>query len=154
MNIHQALLIDNPLLPAFPKDFSRPLVVHISKSSSGNISHVTTEFSGVRAKFFCCIVFDGSGDFGVGLGSFAMPKTKLTQAQKAVMLLSIIEHLISIGALPKNFEFYKDRIASEFSGGVGNILDRYKAISENSMRYIDAIENNRSITPSLTAAAN
>jgi hypothetical protein len=145
MTIHRALSIDNTYFGINSEDISRKLVIHVSRSSgNNNVSHITTEFAGVRAKFFCCLVFDGSGDSGISLQGFAMPKVKLALSQKAIVMLAILEYLTAHGYIDADMNFFKDRVASEFSGGTGNIVQRYEAILKDAQKNVSNLAKNPS----------
>jgi hypothetical protein len=143
MNIYQILSSEQAI--SFPEDFDRELVVHVSRAAQGNISHITLEFAGIRAKFFSCLVFDGSGDLGTSLGNFAMPKMKLQLDQKAIILLTIIEYLIENNIIKANFEFFKARISDDLSGGVGPLIAKYDRVCKNSRDYIKSKEEGRKV---------
>jgi hypothetical protein len=122
----------------WPSDYDREAVVHVSRASNENqISHITLEFAGVRAKFFSCIMFDGSGDHGVGVHSFAMPKLKLTLPQKALAALSVLQYLIDQNMINANFKFYREKICAELNGGVGHTLTKYDLICKASRDYLE-----------------
>lgn len=143
LNICQIISIDGMTWPQ-ESEYEREAIVHVSRSSNKtSISHITLEFAGVRAKFFCCILFDGSGDYGVGVHSFAMPKLKLTLPQKALASLSILKYLIDSGRLSANFEFYRERICTDLNGGVGDTLIRFDALCAKSVTYLDHKEKLR-----------
>lgn len=141
LNIHQ--VIANREYDVFDgvtkTDFSRPISINVSRNSNHgkDISHVTVEFAGIRAKFFCCLTFDGTGDHGASLANFAMPKLKLNASQKLVVMLSIINYMIEVGHLQADAEFYAEKLAGDLNGGVGNILSKYDAIQNNSLLYIE-----------------
>jgi hypothetical protein len=143
LNICQIISLDGMTWPQ-ESEYNREAVVHVSRSSNNkSISHITLEFSGVRAKFFCCILFDGSGDYGVGVHSFAMPKLKLTLPQKALASLSILKFLIDSRRLDANFEFYRERICTDLNGGVGDTLIRFDALCMKSAQYLEHKEKGR-----------
>jgi hypothetical protein len=121
---------------SYPEDFDRPLHLHVSRASGGNISHITTEFGGVRAKFFCCLMFDGSGDTGTGLPYFAMPKVKLTTHQRAAMALSTIQYLIEARVINGDMNYFKEKIFSELNGGIGSFLAYYERLCRSSAAHV------------------
>lgn len=141
LNIHQVICNrDYDIFEDVAKaDFKRPIAIHVARNSgNGNqISHVTAEFVGLRAKFFCCMTFDGTGDHGTSLASFAMPKLKLNASQKLVIMMSIINYMIHRGYINADSEFYAEKLSSELNGGVGNILSKYDTIQNNSLLYIE-----------------
>jgi hypothetical protein len=137
MNTFQVLM---DRVVAYPTDFDRELVVHVSRASAGNISHITMEFAGMRSKFFSCIMFDGSGDMGCGITSYAMPKSKVMVDKRALLCLTMLEYLIDTGVLKADFEYFKERISHEIQGGASDILQRYEVLSRNSRNYIKSKE--------------
>lgn len=149
VNLSQIIGIDRNESPS-QEDCNRELVVHVSRNSTNTISHITTEFRGLTAKFFCCMIFDGSGDMGIGLSGFAMPKMKINHSQKALALLTILELLIEDGYVNAPFEFFKARIEGELSThGFSGILSRYKFLSERSSDYISAQFNKAKLLPNI-----
>lgn len=140
MNIYQVL---SDRAQSYPMDFDRKLEVHVGRASAGNISHITLEFYGVRAKFFSCITFDGSGDHGCNLSGFAMPKMKLDIKPRAIVFLTLLEYLIDTGVLKANFEYFKECVAMEMNGGVGDLPSQYDRVCKNSRDYIKVKEMER-----------
>lgn len=137
LNISQVVSAgeDGPM--TWPTDFDRQAVVHVSRSSNnGNISHVTVEFAGIRAKFLCCLIFEGTGDYGTGVHNFAMPRIRTNLQQKAIGCLSILQYLIDNHYIVANFEFFRDKIVSELNGGVGDTLIKYDAVCQRSKDHI------------------
>src|ERR1700758_352480 len=135
LNIYQ-VLSNGPV--GQPDDFDREMIVHVGRASAGNVSHITTEFAGIRSKFFCCIVFDGSGDMGCSLNSFAMPKMKLLREQRAFIFLTLLEYMITNGILKADLAYFKECASLEFNGGVGKFFEQYDRICKNSRAYIAA----------------
>ena len=123
---------------AMPTDFDREAIVHISRASNNNISHITMEFAGIRAKFLSCIIFDGSGNYGTSVHNFAMPRLKLSLHQKALAALSLLQFLIDEGHLDANFDFFREKICSDLNGGVGTTLIKYDRMCELSARYLES----------------
>src|SRR5579872_3004485 len=145
VNICQIISTDETGM-VWPQDYDRECVVHVSRSSNdSSISHITLEYAGIRAKFFCCIVFDGTGNYGVTAHSFAMPKLKLTLPQKALVALSVLSYLIETKHLDANFEFFREKICTDLNGGVGNTLSRFDLISFNSLEYLDRQMDGRKV---------
>lgn len=126
----------------WPTDYDREAVVHVSRSArrgaDQQISHITIEFAGVRAKFFCCILFDGSGPYGASFREFAMPRIRTTINQKAMGFLSVIEYLVSNGYLgcDSNFEFFREKVIADLNGGVGDTLIKYDQIKARTRRHL------------------
>lgn len=143
MNIYQILSSELATRDQ-PSDFNRECRVHVSSNSvSGEYkykSHITLEFEGQRAKFFCALTFDGSGDLGTGLGSFTMPKQKLTYVQKSLVLLSVIEYLGENDYLQIDFDFMLDKVSAELDGGIVDLRGKYAMLCRNSRNYIEAKE--------------
>lgn len=144
MNLHQ-IIGTRPSSNVRPSDFSRELLVHVSRGAGDgrNISHVTIEFVGQVAKFYTCVMFDGSGDWGASIASFVMPRApRLNAFQKSLGLLSVIDYLAATGEIsPSLFDFYKERIESEYSAGAGTIGDSYAVLKNNSRTYVASREN-------------
>lgn len=144
LNICQIISTDETGF-SWPTDYDRPAIVHVSRSSNDkSISHITLEFSGIRAKFFSCILFDGTGDYGVNVHNFAMPRLKLGLPQKALFALSMLSFLIEENYLNANFDFFREKICSDLNGGVGNILNRFDFICRKTDDYLK--ERERRIT--------
>ncbi len=149
VNLSQVIGINGSDYPS-SEDCNRELVVHVSRNTTNTVSHVTTEFRGMTSKFFCCMMFDGSGDMGIGITGFAMPKMKINQSQKALALLTILDYLIQEGHLKASFEFFKARIEGELSSlGFGGILQRYKFMSDRSKHYISEQLKGSKLLPNL-----
>lgn len=130
LNLAQIVAIDGEDL-VNPSDYTRELLVHISRGSQNNsISHITLEFKGLKAKFFCCLTFDGSGNYGTGVHNFAMPRIKTTIQQKALACLSVLQYLIDAKHLgDSDFEYFKEKILSETSGASIALIRKYEEIS-------------------------
>jgi hypothetical protein len=140
MNIHQ-VLATRPSSEVRPNDYNRELLVNVVKASGHGtqVSHITLEFIGLKGKFYQCLMFDGTGDWGASFGAFAMPGCRLQPYQKALILLSSLDYLISNGHLPHaTFEFYLERIELEYSQGVGNLQESYELLKKNSEDYVAA----------------
>ncbi len=154
VNLSQIIGIDRNEHPS-QEELNRELVVHVSRNATNTISHITTEFRGITAKFFCCMIFDGSGDMGIGLSGFAMPKMKINQSQKALALLTILEYLTDRDSpyLSASFEFFKSRIEGEASMlGFSGVLSRYRDMSDRSSAYISAQFNKAQLLPNIANA--
>lgn len=144
MNIYQILSSELATRDQ-PSDFNRECRVHVSSNSLSNDdyrykSHITLEFEGQRAKFFCALTFDGSGDSGTGLGHFTMPKQKLTYVQKSLVLLSVLDYLGANGHLEIEFDFMMDKVSAELDGGIVDLRGKYAMLCRNSRNYIEAKE--------------
>lgn len=139
LNIAQVVSAGEAAPMTWPTDYKRQAVVHVSRSAQqGNISHITVEFTGVRAKFLSCLIFDGAGNYGTGVHSFAMPRIRTSVQQKALGCLSVLQYLIDNGHLDAQFSFYQDKIVSELNGGVGDTLIKYEAMCNASRDYLAA----------------
>lgn len=146
LNISQIVSAGEAGPMTWPTDFNREAVVHISRSAKqGNISHITLEFAGVRAKFLSCLIFDGAGNHGTGVHSFAMPRIRTTVQQKALGCLSVLNYLIDNNHLDAEFSFYADKIMSEINGGVGDTLLKYEAMCQASRDYLAAYGEGRKV---------
>jgi hypothetical protein len=126
LNLHQIISERIGQLNFVPSDFNSALFVSVARNSGKNISHITMEFAHfVRAKFFCCLTFDGTGDTGCGISSFAMPKMKLNQHQKALAVLTMLEYLISEKYISAPFDFFIEQVSHDLDGGVSDLAGSY-----------------------------
>lgn len=126
-----------PLRKVF--DFHRDVAVHKAKNSNGNTSYITLEFSGLRSRYLCSILFDGSGELGVSVLNFAMPKVRLNHLQKALVLLACVEFLCGHFVLqPENLEFYRQGISSEYGNGQTDLLIQFDQIKQVAANYLNA----------------
>ena len=132
-----------------------PLCVYIARNALGKTSHATAEFAGWQTKFFSCMTFDGSGDMGTGLYAFAIPKMarpsdgQITKKQRALVLLTLLHHMIGSGQLDAPFEFYVDKISHELNGGAVHLhlQAEYEKLTLNSIEYADfALEKLESLS--------
>ena len=130
LNLAQIVALDGEDL-VNPSDYTREILVHVSRGSQNNfISHITLEYKGLKAKFFCCLTFDGSGNYGTGVHNFAMPRIKTTIQQKALACLSVLEFLIVNGYLgDSDFEYFKEKVLSETTGSSIALIRKYEEIS-------------------------
>lgn len=131
----------NATIDCPPEDLARMLAVHVARNSGGEISYITMEFTGVRSRFLCSLLFDGTGDQGTGLMNFSMPKVKLNNRQKALVLLSCLELLIDQKILHASMDYFKERISNEYGNGQVAILGQYDVRNALSIEYINARQN-------------
>ncbi len=137
LNISQVVSAGDTSPMTWPTDYEREAVVHVSRSSQqGNISHITIEFSGIRAKFLSCLIFDGTSNHGTGVHNFAMPRIRTTVQQKALGCLSVLQYLIDNGHLDADFAFFREKIMSDLNGGVGDTLLKYDLMCKASEKYL------------------
>jgi hypothetical protein len=137
LNICQIISEGERTPMTWPTDFNRNIAVHVSRSSQGrNISHITVEFTGIRAKFLSCLMFDGSSDYGTGVHTFAMPRIKTTIQQKALGCLSVLEYLIDNDHLQADMAFFREKVIADLTGGVGDTLIKYDKMCAASRRYL------------------
>ena len=122
----------------WPTDFHREAIVHVARNNKNSaISHITVEFHGIRAKFLCCLLFDGTGDSGVSVHGFAMPRIKLSVPQRALAAMSVLQFLVDGGWLKADFNFIRERICSDVNGGTGSTSAEYDIISAHSVHYVN-----------------
>ena len=129
------------------EECSAPLAVHVARNCiSGNnvfdISHITWEFQSIQGMFFSCATFDGTGPYGTGPGKFALPGQKINYAQKALILLTLMEYCMTewedaLGPLVEgDFNRFKAKVQQEFDGGVSDLSTNYDQISRVSRNII------------------
>lgn len=146
LNICQVVSAGEAAPMTWPNDYDREAVVHVSRSSNGNnISHITVEFAGIRAKFLSCLIFDGTGDYGTGVHNFAMPRIRTTVQQKALGCLSVLNYLTANGYIKADFEFFRDKIVADLNGGVGDTLIKYDQMCKLSKLHIERQKESASI---------
>lgn len=150
VNLSQIVGIDRNDFP-LPEEYERELSFCFAYNTTNTLSHVTAEFRGMTAKFFSCMIFDGTGAMGIGVSGFAMPKMKINVIQKALALLTILEYMIESGLLfNAPFEFFLSRVELELAQqGHGGVIQRYKHISKLSSDYILSQQKGSKITPHL-----
>ncbi|WGN90720.1 hypothetical protein [Burkholderia phage vB_BglM_WTB] len=140
INLHQ-ILSTRQTMNARPTDYDRKLIVTpvYAAREGTTLSHLTTEFVGKVGKFYCAIVFDGSGDLGASLYSFAMPRvTRLNLASKALALQSVLAYLSTNGHLASHaFAYYREKIENEYAGGISLLADAFDILTHNSIDYIE-----------------
>lgn len=142
LNISQILDVEDKVNPfPFVSDMGdvphEEPEVHIATNHGSNISHITLEYYGEqRAKFFTCLVFDGSGDRGTDTNMIAMPRVKITMFQKALLALSVLDYLCARNLIDADFEFFRAKIAAGLNGGSNRILAVYDDMCR---RSIDAL---------------
>jgi hypothetical protein len=137
LNFHQILSRN---ISDRPDDFHRPCRAHIARNSSNNISHITIEFAGPRAKFLSVITFDGSGDMGTRTTNLFMPKVKLDPLPRALSLLTCMDYLISIKHLDATMDYFYEVVSFEVSRGTSQLKKRYEDLCAKSHDYIQAHE--------------
>jgi len=140
LNLYQVATSDNcdaPLIHV--TDFDREVSVLASRNSSGRLSHIAIEFAGLKSKFLCSLVFDGSGELGIDINGFAMPRVKLRQKQKAMALLSCLEFLKDQDVVQFDIEFMADRIGAELTNGSVSFFHQYKRMTERSANHAESI---------------
>jgi hypothetical protein len=136
LNICQILATSDNAVPPWPKDYDRPIVVHVGRSTNNDaISNITVEYAGVRAKFFCGLLFDGTGDYGVSARDFFMPRVKLSIQQKALLTLSLLYFLITNGKIDATTDYFREKISSDINGGAGNVLEQFDSIYHRSCHH-------------------
>lgn len=138
LNICQVVSAGEAAPMTWPNDYDREVAIHVARSCDNfNISHITTEFKGIRAKFLSCLIFDGTGDYGTGVHNFAMPRIRTTVQQKALGCLSVLDYLTSNGYISSSFEFFRDKIVADLNGGVGDTLIKYDQMCKLSKLHIE-----------------
>lgn len=137
LSICQAIGTDNAK-PGLEKitDFDRPCTVVIARNSSGNISNISIEFTGYKARFLCSVLFDGNGDQSTGFSNFSMPKVKLNPRQRATVLLCCLKFLIDNGLIAADINYFCDRVVAEHSLGQGEFIANWEAVLLASKAYI------------------
>lgn len=126
------------------EEMSRPLSVHIARNShhsgKANISHITWEFAGVQGMFFSCATFDGTGPYGTAPNKFALPGQKINHAQKALILLTLMEYTLASNELnvEGDFAVLAQKIQQEFDGGVSDLMTNYHAMTKVSSNLVAA----------------
>ena len=143
LNIYQ-VKSDPSLNFSFPlhgiNHYDRAVDVHVARNSGRNISHISLEFSGVKASFLCLLMFESPNDNGVGLYGFAMMRVKLTLPQKALILLSCLNFLIDNNFLDVNFDYFREKIAMDLNDSDQYILQQYDKLLSSSKGYIKKTE--------------
>lgn len=135
-----------------PEEYNAPLNVHIARNcvSAGqhDISHITWEFEAIQGMFMGCATFDGTGPYGTGPNKFAMPGQKINLAQKALILLTLMEYSMSATVMANgiwvepadyvsgSFTKLKAKIQQEFDGGVSDLSLNYDQICRTSRGLI------------------
>jgi len=118
-------------------EFDLPLEVHVGRNSkNGAISHITLEFAGIRARFLCSILFNGSGPHDTCLANFHMPKRKLQSHQKAYVLLSCLDFLTSQGVVETSMADFCASVEADYTGPHA-ILPHFYALTAKSERYVE-----------------
>jgi hypothetical protein len=129
------------------EECSAPLRVHVARNSvaygNADISHITWEFEAIQGMFFSCATFDGTGPYGVGANKFAMPGQKINMAQKALVLLTLMEFAMTDWAdgtgtphVEGNFEKLKAKIQQDYDGGVSDLSLNYDQMCRVSRNII------------------
>ena len=124
-----------PLINVY--DYNRNLAIHIAKNSNHNISYLTLEFTGHRARYLSSLVFDGNGDNACTLVNFAMPKTRISHMQKALVMLACLDFIISNNVIEnmKSFEYFRDSICTEFANGNQALIRHYDKLKQKAEFY-------------------
>ena len=110
-------------------------------AEGSNISYATLEFSGIRAKFLCTLIFDGAGEHDTSVHNFSMPRQKLNPQQKALVCLAFMEYMTtSKGGEPliaADFNFIREKIQFNVNGGVGDLLHEYDEMRNAAFEYVE-----------------
>lgn len=117
-------------------DFDLNLQVHVARNSkNASISYITLEFAGVRSRFLCSILFNGSGDHDTCLANFSMPKRKIQSHQKAVALLSCLQFLVHNKVINASWADFCASVTADYYGPNSVIAD-FDRITFKSREYI------------------
>ncbi len=109
---------------------------HLNGYGASNISHATIEFSGVRAKFLCSLIFDGAGSHDTSVHNFSMPRQKMSMEQKALACLAVVQYLIDQEYIVADMNFFKEKFHFDVSGGVGDLLKKYESLVASSKHFL------------------
>lgn len=146
--LYQAVCHENGDAPIQKvKDFERTLEVYIARNSNTEISSVSFEFSGLKARFHCVLSFDGINDASIGLGGFFMPKVRLNSRQRVLALLSCLSFLIEAGLIDAEWPTVKDRIGAEFGNGAIGIYHQFDRQLEKAKLQATEAEEPPASTP-------
>lgn len=142
--IASGAMFDNRLTTPRPNGFEREVLVHMSYGNGNKttLSYVAIEYVGIRSKFFCCLTFDGEGNYSTNIHNFAMPSVKLNPRQKALATLAVLQFLIDDGYLAADFSNFRERIESDINGGANGMLDAYDAMYRESQTFVSINASN------------
>lgn len=117
-------------------DFDREIFINVARNSGGNISHITTEFLGLRSRYLCSILFDGNGDQDTHFDNFAMPKVKLNSRQRCLVMLSCLDFLISNHVLKADIAYFVERLTHDQRPSTVGVMQHYARIRSAALQYI------------------
>lgn len=117
-------------------DFDREIFINVARNSGGNISHITTEFTGLRSRYLCSILFDGNGDQDTHFDNFAMPKVKLNGRQRCLVMLACLDFLIANKVLNADIAYFVERLTHDQRPSTVGVMQHYARVRCVAQSYI------------------